>query len=191
MMEDEIATSDGGPPIRRIALATAADLRADYVMAAYDQHQRRLTSFAYALTRDADAADDLVQEAFLRLIKQHATGHPPDNALAWLYRVCSNLATSRGRRGVVARRFVQHAPPPADEVAAEVEMLRRDTGEALVAALGILTDDARTALVMAANGYSGREIADVLGRTETATRTLMFRARERLRVFLVAEGVVG
>ena len=71
-MEGEIATSDGGPPIRRIALATAADLRADYVMAAYDQHQRRLTSFAYALTRDADAADDLVQEAFLRLIKQRS-----------------------------------------------------------------------------------------------------------------------
>ena len=135
-MEDEIATSGGGPPIRRIALATAADVRADYVMAAYDEHQRRLTSFAYALTRDADAADDLVQEAFLRLIKQHAAGNPPDNVLAWLYRVCSNLATSRGRRGVVARRFVQHAPPPADEVAAEVEVLRRDTGEALVAALG-------------------------------------------------------
>lgn len=190
-MEDEIATSDGGTPIRRIALATAADLRADYVMAAYDEHQRRLTSFAYALTRDADAADDLVQEAFLRLVKQHAAGHPPDNVLAWLYRVCSNLATSRGRRGVVARRFVQHAPPPADEVAAEVEVLRRDMGEALVAALGILTDDAKTALIMAANGYSGREIADALGRTETATRTLMFRARERLRTFLVAEGVVG
>ena len=86
---------------------------------------------------------------------------------------------------------MQHAHRRPIEVAAEVEVLRRDTGEALVAALGILTDDARTALVMAANGYSGREIADALGRTETATRTLMFRARERLRTFLVAEGIVG
>jgi DNA-directed RNA polymerase specialized sigma24 family protein len=43
--------------------------------------------------------------------------------------------------------------------------------------------------VMAATGYSGREIADCLGRTESATRTMMFRARERLRAFLVAEEV--
>ena len=44
---------------------------------------------------------------------------------------------------------------------------------------------------MAANGYSGREIAEALGRTESATRTMMFRARERLRVFLLAEEVHG
>ena len=53
-------------------------------------------------------------------------------------------------------------------------MLRHETGEALVAALAILTTEARTAVVMAANGFSGREIAMSIGRTETATRTLMF-----------------
>jgi DNA-directed RNA polymerase specialized sigma24 family protein len=37
---------------------------------------------------------------------------------------------------------------------------------------------------MAAHGFSGREIATSLGRTETATRTLMFRAREQMRGFL-------
>lgn len=189
-MEEEIDTSGGRrPTIRPISRTTAADLRADFVMTAYDENQRRLTGFAYALTRDADVADDLVQETFLRLIKEHAAGHTPDNVAAWLFRVCANIATSRGRRGVVARRFVERAPPPADEVAAEVEMLRHETGEALVAALAILNAEARTALVMAANGYSGREIAVSIGRTETATRTLMFRARERLRRFLVAEGV--
>lgn len=166
-----------------------ADIRADFVMTAYDQYQRRLTGFAYALTRDAEAADDLVQETFLRLIKEHAAGRVPDNLSAWLFRVCANLVTSRGRRGVVARRFIERAPRPDDEVAAEVEMLRHETSEALVAALEILTVEARTALVMAANGFSGREIATSIGRTETATRTLMHRARERLRTFLTAEGV--
>ncbi len=110
---------------------------------------------------------------------------------AWLFRVCANLVTSRGRRGVVANRFLQRATAPAEEVAAEVEMLRHETGEALAAALAILPADSRAALVMAANGYSGREIADALGRTESATRTMMFRARERLRTFLVAEEVHG
>jgi RNA polymerase sigma-70 factor (ECF subfamily) len=174
---------------RRLGVVSDADLRADFVMAAYDENQRRLTSFAYGLTRDADAADDLVQETFLRLVKEHAAGREPENVTAWLFRVCANLATSRGRRGVVARRFLERRPAAETEVAAEVEILRHETSEALVAALAILTDEARTAVVMAAQGFSGREIAEVLGRSETSTRTLMFRARERLRTFLVAEGV--
>ena len=173
-----------------MALVSDADRRADFVMAAYDENQRKLTSFAYALTRDADAADDLVQETFLRLVKEHAAGREPDNVTAWLYRVCANLATSRGRRGVVARRFLERRPAEETEVAAEVETLRHEMSEALVAALAILPDDARTAIVMAAQGFSGREIAEALGRTETSTRTMMFRARERLRTFLEGEGVV-
>ena len=188
--EDGVNTPDDRrPAVRRLDVVSDADLRADFVMAAYDENQRRLTSFAYALTRDADVADDLVQETFLRLVKEHAAGREPQNVTAWLFRVCANLATSRGRRGVVARRFLERRSAEETEVAAEVEMLRHETSEALVAALGILTDEARTAMVMAAQGFSGREIAEALGRTETSTRTLMFRARERLRSFLVAEGV--
>lgn len=41
--------------------------------------------------------------------------------------------------------------------------------------------DARTGLILAAQGYSGREIAEVLGRSEAATRTLMCRARRDIR----------
>ena len=191
-MEDEVTTpNDRQPVVRRLDIVSDADIRADFVTAAYDQNQRRLTSFAYALTRDADVADDLVQESFLRLVKEHAAGRVPENVTAWLFRVCSNLAASRGRRTTVARRFLERPPAQDVEVAAEMEILRNETSEALVAALGILPDDARTALVMAAHGFSGREIAAALGRTETSTRTLMFRARERVRTFLVAEGMIG
>ena len=182
-------SDDRQPAVRRLAVVSDADLRTDFVMAAYDENQRRLTSFAYALTRDADAADDLVQETFLRLVKEHSAGREPENVTAWLYRVCSNLATSRGRRGVVARKFLERRPAEETEVAAEIEILRHELSETLLAALTILPDDQRSALVMAAQGFSGREIADALGRTETSTRTMMFRARERLRTFLVAEGV--
>jgi RNA polymerase sigma-70 factor, ECF subfamily len=189
-MEVAFAMSDDRQPaVRRLAVVSDADLRTDFVMAAYDENQRRLTSFAYALTRDADAADDLVQETFLRLVKEHAAGREPENVTAWLYRVCSNLATSRGRRGVVARKFLERTPAEETEVAAEIEILRHELSATLLAALTILPDDQRSALVMAAQGFSGREIADALGRTETSTRTMMFRARERLRTFLVAEGV--
>ena len=42
---------------------------------------------------------------------------------------------------------------------------------------------------MAAQGFSGREIAEAIGRSEMATRTMMFRAREKLRVYLANDEV--
>ena len=61
----------------------------------------------------------------------------------------------------------------------------------LLDGLSRLSTDARVALVMASHGFSGREIASALGRTETSTRTMMFRAREQMRTYLVEQGVHG
>ena len=55
-------------------------------------------------------------------------------------------------------------------------------------ALAELDLDARTALVMAANGFKGIEIADAIGRSGTATRTLMCRSRLQLRQRLGSNG---
>ena len=57
---------------------------------------------------------------------------------------------------------------------------------ALAAALGTLPEAARTALLLAASGYPGAEIAAAIGRSDTATRTMMSRARLRLRDSLAA-----
>ena len=164
---------------------------ADVALAAYDVHQRALTSFAYSLTRDREAADDLVQETFVRLINELQKGRQPENVQAWLFRVCSNLVVSGARRRNVAQRFIAQVTPRDPEIDAEYETLRREMSGALIDGLSRLSVDARVALVMAAHGFSGREIATSLGRTETSTRTMMFRAREQLRVYLVDQGVHG
>ena len=141
------------------------------------------------MTRDRDAADDLVQESFLRLVKEVNAGHPPDNAAAWLFRVCSNLAMSRGRRITTVQRFLRVARQGSDAAPADIEILRREENTALLGGLAQLSTDARAALLMAAHGFSGREIAEALGRSEVATRAMMFRAREKLRIYLVREGL--
>jgi RNA polymerase sigma-70 factor, ECF subfamily len=156
----------------------------DLTLAAYDEHQRSLMSFAYSLTRDRELADDLVQESFTRLIAELQKGRAPENIQAWLFRVCSNLVISGARRRSVAQRFIAQITPHDPEVDAEIEILRREMTGALQDGLARLAPDARVALVMAAHGFSGREIAVSLGRTETSTRTLMFRAREQMRGFL-------
>jgi len=156
-------------------------------MRAFEEHAGKLTSFAVGMTRDRDVADDLVQESFLRLVKELAADRTPDNIPAWLFRVCANLATSRGRRVTVAQRYLSGIHSVPDEAPADVEMLRREANSTLVEGLATVPSDARAALLMAAQGFSGREIAEAIGRSEMATRTMMFRAREKLRAFMARD----
>ena len=123
------------PPIRPVERASTVAAGADYVMAAFEEHHLQLSSFAYGMARDREAAEDLVQESFLRLVRELQAGRTPDNVKAWLFRVCSNLAVSRGRRITVAQRFLRVARSH-DEPAADVEILRREANETLLAALG-------------------------------------------------------
>ena len=62
--------------------------------------------------------------------------------------------------------------------------IEREDARALAQALSTLPAQERTALLMAAQGASGLEIAESLGRSHSATRTMMCRARLRLRVAL-------
>jgi RNA polymerase sigma-70 factor (ECF subfamily) len=159
------------------------------VLAIYDAHHRELASFISAIERDPRAAEDILSETFLRLIEAIRRGKTPDQPRAWLYRVAANLVVDGGRhRTVVTRvlgRLVDHRTEPSPEDAYLRGELRREVR----AALGELPVDARTALLLAAHGFSGREIADALGRTELATRSLICRARLRLRDRLVGTEV--
>ncbi|HXI44779.1 MAG TPA: RNA polymerase sigma factor, partial [Candidatus Acidoferrales bacterium] len=131
-------------------------------MRAFEEHAGKLTSFAFGMTRDRDVADDLVQESFLRLVKELAADRTPDNIPAWLFRVCANLATSRGRRATVAQRFLSSVRSLPDEAPADVPTLRKETNAVLLAGLATVPPDARAALLMASQGFSGREIAEAI-----------------------------
>lgn len=165
-----------GPRTRdgiEIARRTALEL--------YDAHHRELATFVRAIERDAQAAEDVVSETFVRLIDELRRGRTPDQPRAWLHRVAANLVVDGGRRRSVATRFLgrlvdRRTVPGADEA-----ILTGETRREVRAALADLPVDARTALMLAAHGFSGREIAETLGRTELATRSLICRARLRLR----------
>jgi RNA polymerase sigma-70 factor (ECF subfamily) len=144
--------------------------------------QRRLT----ASTRDPEVAEDLAQEAFLRLFVEVRAGRIPDEPGAWLHRVGQNLAASRGRHlSVVARRDSELARP-SEPPTPEALVIEAEDGRLLHEALEALPSTDRQALVLAAHGYRGQEIARALGRTDAATRTLMCRARTKVRQRMVA-----
>jgi RNA polymerase sigma-70 factor (ECF subfamily) len=163
---------------RRTALADAA------IATAWADHHEELYAFLVRTTRDPETAEDLLAEAFLRLTREVRADRGPDNIRAWLYRVAANLATSRGRRIAASLRWLTKARPGvADPVADPVEAgyLHREGRSELLGTLAELGPDARAALLLSAEGFSGPEIAAAIGRTEAATRTLLCRTRLRVR----------
>ena len=154
---------------------------AEFVAGIYDGHQRELFTFALRSCRDREAAEDLVQEAFMRLIVEIEAGRTPLMVRAWLYRVVANLAVSRGRRASVAQRQAGALVSDGSVDGPELTYLEQERNTDLDVLLGELGPDARTALLMAASGFNGMEIAEAIGRSANATRAMMCRARLRLR----------
>ena len=158
---------------------------AELVAAVYDAHQRELFSFALRTCRDREIAEDLVHEAFVRLIVEIDGARQPLNVRAWMYRVIANLAVSRARRAAVAQRQLGELLDRRTEGGPEPLFLENERRSDLEMVLGELGADARTALLMAANGFNGLEIAEAIGRSANATRSMMCRARLQLRERLV------
>lgn len=156
--------------------------------AIYDAQAGPLRRWLTARVRDPDAAEDIAQEAFVRLVREIQRGRAPLEPGAWLHRVASNLATSRGRRLTVADRHARRVGSPSLEPGPEVTVLDDETRDLLDAALADLRPSERAAVVLAASGHRGPEIASRIGRTEGATRTLLCRVRARLRVRLLESG---
>jgi RNA polymerase sigma factor (sigma-70 family) len=156
---------------------------------AYAVHRAEVRALLLRLTRDPDAADDMTQEAFARLARQTAEGRAPTRTRAWLYRVAVNLAHDRGRRASRAERgrchlvagYDDRAPAEDDPVRC---LLAREERDAMSRVMAGLPRDAREALVMAASGYTRREIGHRIGRSDLAVRALLCRSRRRVRLAL-------
>lgn len=155
---------------------------------AYERYAAEIHGFLVRTVRDRDAAADLVADTFTKLLTEERANRTPIQPRAWLFRVAANLAMSRGRRMKTALRssrelefrasHEQHAPSP------EHEAMDRERDRDLHEALARVSLEERTALLLAASGYDGATIATVIGKSHNATRTLMCRARRRLRTAL-------
>jgi RNA polymerase sigma factor (sigma-70 family) len=143
------------------------------------------------ITRDGAAAEDLAQEAFLRLTEELQQGRVPDSPAAWLHRVGMNLATSRARHAAVERRHADRVarPPAMDEP--ESFAISHETNALFARAFRSLRPVDQQAILLAAQGYRGPEIAARTGRTLLAARTLLCRARSRMREALATEGFMA
>jgi len=153
----------------------------DTIAAAFRDHSAAIHRTALRSTRDPELAADVTQEAFLRLVVEAQAGRLPDNVGAWLYRTSANLVVSRARRAAVARRLAPRLVRTDGPAEPDAIAVLQEKHHELQIALAMLSAADRVALLMAAHGATGEEIARHLGRSPAATRTLLSRARGRLR----------
>ena len=183
--EESTAADDLQPTLERLHGTT----RSDYTVLStlYETHRSELFAFLVRMTRDREAAEDVLQESFIRLIKEARAGRMPDAVRPWLYRVATNEAISRARRRVRWTRLLPRLVDRRVPMSPEGEVERTERQAELNAALARLSPDGRAAMLLAAQGFNGHEIAISIGRTEGATRTLLCRSRVQLRLVLEAE----
>lgn len=165
--------------------------RADLVASLYDRYAAELFGYLARYCGSRDPAEELLQETFLRLVREVRAGRAPIEPRPWLYRVATNLAASRGRRLGVLSRVLQRWASSDPEPSPEQGLLDRERRGTLDLALARLAPDARRALLLAADGFDGPEIAALIGRSPLATRSLMCRARHALRAQLAREEAVA
>jgi len=142
---------------------------------AYERHWSDVFRFALAWTNDWSAAQDLSQDAFLRLWKHRAQldwGRP---VLPWLLVTTRRLATDRFR--TLSRRILSTSHAEASDADPALRARWLDVS----AAMAQLSPLERTALVMTAiEGASYDEAGQVLGTTAGALRAAVSRARTKL-----------
>lgn len=148
----------------------------------------RVLGYATRLLGDRAEAEDIAQEAMLRLWRM-APGWRPGEAQVstWLYRVVSNLVTDRRRaRARHPADTLDDAPEPADAApAALTQLIAQDRLAALDAALALLPDRQRQAVVLRhLEGLANPEIAAIMGIGVEAVESLIARGKRGLAAAL-------
>lgn len=162
------------------ALAQAGDREAfGELVARYAPQARRV---ARAILGNAADADDAAQDGFLAALKHLGRYDPARPFGPWLMRIVANAARDRWRRRKVRAAEVISPSLPAGEPGPDRTAERRLFDEALRAALARLPEQQRLAVVLFdVEGYSHREIAQILDLPEGTVRSHVFHARRALR----------
>ena len=179
----------------------AGDVRAFELLLA--RYEKPIWNFLRRFVRDAEAAEDLLQEVFLRVVRDAQESAAPWKGQAkfstWLYTIARNLCIDRARRGLVrdaasidspsgddsGRAATLHDRLPAPGPGAEAIAADREAARRIDHAVAELPDDQREVFLMReVMELPFAEIASVVGVSEPTVKSRMRYALEKLRAAL-------
>jgi RNA polymerase sigma-70 factor (ECF subfamily) len=158
------------------------------------KYNRAMIHFLFRMVRNQAIAEELAQEVFLRVYRSRESYRAEAKFTTWLYRIATNLAVNHARdtkheRSAHAVYLDQPdeesgtTPDLADdEPSAEMQLMQKERMAAIKTHVMALPERQRMAVLM--HKYQGmdyREIGDVLKLSESATKSLLFRAYQTLR----------
>jgi RNA polymerase sigma-70 factor, ECF subfamily len=149
------------------------------------QREAQLLRIAFRVLGNWADAEDVAQEAFLRL-NERGLDFPNEAALgAWLYRVTVNLCIDRNRK---VRPMSDLPDLRSNSSSAEDQVLLEEQKQRLASALAELPTKERAAIVLREiEGFSTAEVAEILGSSEGTVRSQVSKAMDRLRSLLEEE----
>jgi RNA polymerase sigma-70 factor (ECF subfamily) len=140
-----------------------------------------LRRYARALTRNAETADDIVQDTLVRALRSEHLFHGGD-VRAWLYTILTNL--NRNRLRTLSRRPVLTPIKDSDAATGGPESGSRD----IARALNELAEESRAALLLVVlEGLTYREVAEVQGVPIGTVMSRLARARMQIKSYLDGE----
>ena len=158
-----------------------------------ERHAKPMLALAHRLTGSAEDADEVVQEAFLKVWR--LAGRWEVNGAAafstWFYRVVFNACLDRRRRAPMAP--LEDAGTPVDPAPIGIETAQeKERRSAIVAALDVLPERQRKAVWLYYFGeVNGPQAAEILGMSLSALEALLVRGRRSLKKALVKRGIVS
>jgi RNA polymerase sigma-70 factor, ECF subfamily len=159
------------------------------------KYRNPLVNFLYRMVKDQAAAEDLAQEVFLRIYRARKEYSPSAKFTTWLFRIATNLALNAIRDGRYRQMQISIDTPrdeddsvievPSEEARADDRLIERERNEMIRGAILALPEKQRVAVIL--HKYQEMDYAQIgkiLGCSESALKSLLFRAYETLRVQL-------
>ena len=154
------------------------DEQACRVAELFEQHRGAIYAYVVRLSRDPHLAEEITQETFLKVYRARAQLPGIENPRAWLFRIATNTYFTILKRNRRFRWLPWEAanvlqPQARDELG---QVRQRD---AIERALNALSPEYRAPLLLFSYyGFRAAEIAEVLGISEGAVKTRVYRAKE-------------
>lgn len=148
------------------------------------QYQGRVVNFIARYLGDRYAAEDLAQEAFLRVYRAAPRFEPKTRVSTWIFRIAYNLILTeikhRKRRENLCEALSRGGEDGSEPFADASE--RYELEEEIESAVGKLAANQRAALLLRVNeGLTYQEIGEILGTSVGSVESLLFRARRNVR----------
>jgi RNA polymerase sigma-70 factor (ECF subfamily) len=155
-------------------------------LAAVVQERPRWVTVAARLVGDREAADDILQIAFVRALTRASTVRDPDRFVSWFRRVLANTAVDHTRRVETYERALQRFATEASTLEPELEKGAAACKCVYLALLDLRSTDGEIIRKVDLDGCSLEELARAEGLTATNARVRLHRARRALRSRLAA-----